>query len=397
MSLIDDIKQFKHQGKFDEFNYYDLCFLISKGLFFNYIKTANDLHEFINALSQKFCAINNYVAPQINFNELSNFFTFAHTEFDLANLQNKPSITINTSIFKMFDIMKLNNNQFYPYIVFESVIHEHCHVLQLDAIRTNNFDSLNDENKISALNLKMENLIKQAVIDGKVSIDKEINPELAHVLWLEMLQNSLLNTVFTFFNYGNSPHEIAARDFALCECEKLETLPGLTDFEKNRINCFVNYSKFNAFSLLFDSQYNNYDFMENLKRSQLFTAQPEILEIRKKIVSIIDKNFSKNGLLTVKEVEQMHSYIKFCTEVEFLKTRVGIDMNEQEFLQRVSQLEQKADHEQYLLESKLKKQYLYLFEKSAELKNFVLPKSVIYQPDICFFVKASEQLKQKGK
>ena len=398
MSLVDEFRKNKQNGgRYDKLNFKQLCAIIAQGNFFDYVENIEYFHEFIKALSNKFCEVKGIFPPEISFEKLPQFSAYAETFFDFANPQIRPKIKINTTLDKLFDVMQHHNNKFFPYLVFESIVHENCHVSQINAMIDNNFENVNDQNKISALNTKMSFLIKQAILDGQISLDEELNPKLSAIFRLDLLEKAFVDFVNTYYTYGNSPHEIAARDFAQEECENLLTLPNLTEEQKHRLQCFIDYSKLNSKSLLYNPKFNNYDFMEDLKRSQLFTAQPEILRVREELIEIVDKIFESKGLLTVEEAERMDILISLDEQFEFLKTRVGIDMNEQEFLQRVSQLEQKADHEQYLLESKLKKQYLYLFEKSAELKNFVLPKSVIYQPDICFFVKASEQLKQKGK
>ena len=210
-------------------------------------------------------------------------------------------------------------------------------------------------------------------------------------------KKAFVDFVNTYYTYGNSPHEIAARDFAQEECENLLTLPNLTEEQKHRLQCFIDYSKLNSKSLLYNPKFNNYDFMEDLKHSQLFTAQPEILRVREELIEIVDKIFESKGLLTVEEAERMDILISLDEQFEFLKTRVGIDFDEREYEVRCEKLEQKALKKQEMLEQKLNAQYVSLFPKSEKLKSFEPSDALLMQPDISLFTQAVDYYENQQK
>lgn len=398
MSLVDEFRKNKQNGgRYDKLSFKHLCAIIAQGNFFDYVENIDYFHEFIKALSNKFCEVKGIIPPEISFEKLPQFSAYAETFFDFANPQIRPKIKINTSLDKLFDVMQHHDNKFFPYLVFESIVHENCHVSQINAMIDNNFENVNDQNKISALNTKMSFLIKQAILDGQISLDEELNPKLSAIFRLDLLEKAFVDFVNTYYTYGNSPHEIAARDFAQEECENLLTLPNLTEEQKHRLQCFIDYSRLNSKSLLYNPKFNNYDFMEDLKRSQLFTAQPEILRVREELIEIVDKIFESKGLLTVEEAERMDILISLDEQFEFLKTRVGIDFDEREYEIRCEKLEQKALKKQEMLEQKLNAQYVSLFPKSEKLKSFEPSDALLMQPDISLFTQAVDYYENQQK
>lgn len=393
MSLKDEMLKRKfNMGRFANLSYDELLTFIVPKKFYDHITSSEVLEQFIQALNFHFSEENGFIPTKIKFLdfETAEMGRTYVTDFNV-------SIDVSNDLKEMFNVMKQYQNIYFPYIVFETIIHETVHSFQFKAMIDESISKLPFENKIAVLG-QLLSLNKLYAIENNLISNDSKNKELCEKFKLQQMHDEMQMKVNRLYKYGDDPLELAAREITLVECLKLLKLPNLTSADKKFLENNVFMSKLNSKELSENPALNNYNFLNEILESSLFTAVPAISTIRQKLISLIDNKFKEMNMLTIKQYEQMLPLEELHKQFEYLKELVNVEITEREYSVRCERLEKKALKKIEEQKAKLKEQFPYLFPELAKLKNEKLELTPTnYHEDVLRFLQVKQYYANKHK
>ncbi len=301
MNLTKQMYNYKHNidvGKYGDFSYEQLICMLDPEEFYYHVTSKEELLQFMQALHIGYsCEMGEQYVPVVFSKLQGKTDGFVMPGDDIK-------IQINHKLGDMYNIMKECYNTYYPFYLFEVVIHESNHIFQDAAIEAGDFDRLSIENKIGALHYALAQKMRDCHARELIDLDEEKNDNLYAFLDIEDLISEIKGERNGEFFYGNEPCEIAARSNALREAEKLLKIPTLS---KSGIKLFKEYilsRKQNNVFMVTENSDTNYVFFMDLLKAEMFTADPEIKILRDKLIEVVDAEFSKQGLPTIGGFEE---------------------------------------------------------------------------------------------
>lgn len=284
-------------GKFGDYTFEQLLDVVSPDNFYFEVESGEQLLQFIQALHIGYSGEHNQAfAP-------AKYRTFKDGTSALTTSQKKPQLYINKEIGELYDFMKACYSFYFPFYIFEITIHESNHVFQMNAINENNFENLDFENKIGALHQAVALRIANNYNKNNFSENPELNKMLCSFFNIDDLASELKKFDNEFFYYGNNPCEIAARDNAFIECEKLSKNPRYSSEVRKMFRAYVTELGKDNVDFAYGEKSSNYMFFLDLLKADLFTADPQIKQAKQLLCSEIDKHFLSLGLKTIKQAD----------------------------------------------------------------------------------------------
>ncbi len=284
-------------GKFENYSYEQLMSLVNPYKFYFEIDNKQELLQYLQAVHIKYCESKNEQYSPCKYRKF-NGGTMGFTKFE-AN----PSVEFNSKIGDSYEFMKACFNKFFPFIVFEFVIHESNHIFQINAINSGDFSKLQPESKIGALYQKLMDNINKQYNSDKFSKDKTKNILLSNFFDIDDLVFDIRKSTNESFFYGNEPCEIAARDYTCQECAKLLNLPNLSTEIKRLFSAFIQEQARDSVYHAYDEKTSNFNFFLNILKADLLTDYPNVKQAKQELCDYVDGVFQGLGLRTINQVD----------------------------------------------------------------------------------------------
>lgn len=284
-------------GKFGEYTFDQLIEVVNPDNFYFEIENGEQLLQFMQALHIGYCGEHNEDFSKLKYHQ------FTDGTSALTTSKGKPQVLVNKEIGELFDFMKACYSFYFPFYIFEITMHESNHVFQMNAVHNNNFDNLNYENKIGALHQAVALRITKHYNEDSFSNNSKINNMLCAFFNIDDLVGKIKEFEDDFFYYGNNPCEIAARDNAFLECEKLTKMSSFSSEVKKMFRAYLTELGKDNVDFAFNEKDSNYMFFLDLLKADLFEGDPEIKKAKQMLCSEIDKRFSSLGLKTIKQAD----------------------------------------------------------------------------------------------
>ena len=284
-------------GKFENYSYEQLMSLVNPYKFYFEIDNKQELLQYLQAVHIKYCESKNEQYSPCKYRKF-NGGTMGFTKFE-AN----PSVEFNSKIGDSYEFMKACFNKFFPFIVFEFVIHESNHIFQINAINSGDFSKLQPESKIGALYQKLMDNINKQYNSDKFCKDETKNILLSNFFDIDDLVFDIRKSTNESFFYGNEPCEIAARDYTCQECAKLLNLPNLSTEIKRLFSAFIQEQARDSVYHAYDEKTSNFNFFLNILKSNLLTDYPNVKQAKQELCDYVDGVFQGLGLRTINQVD----------------------------------------------------------------------------------------------
>lgn len=284
-------------GKFENYSYEQLMSLVNPYKFYFEIDNKQELLQYLQAVHIKYCESKNEQYSPCKYKKY-NGGTMGFTKFE-AN----PSVEFNSKIGDSYEFMKACFNKFFPFIVFEFVIHESNHIFQINAINSADFSKLQPESKIGALYQKLMDNINKQYNSDKFCKDETKNILLSNFFDIDDLVFDIRKSTNESFFYGNEPCEIAARDYTCQECAKLLNLPNLSTEIKRLFSAFIQEQARDSVYHAYDEKTSNFNFFLNILKADLLTDYPNVKQAKKELCDYVDGVFQGLGLRTINQVD----------------------------------------------------------------------------------------------
>ncbi len=274
-----------------------LMSLVNPYKFYFEIDNKQELLQYLQAVHIKYCESKNEQYSPCKYKKY-NGGTMGFTKFE-AN----PSVEFNSKIGDSYEFMKACFNKFFPFIVFEFVIHESNHIFQINAINSADFSKLQPESKIGALYQKLMDNINKQYNSDKFCKDETKNILLSNFFDIDDLVFDIRKSTNESFFYGNEPCEIAARDYTCQECAKLLNLPNLSTEIKRLFSAFIQEQARDSVYHAYDEKTSNFNFFLNILKADLLTDYPNVKQAKKELCDYVDGVFQGLGLRTINQVD----------------------------------------------------------------------------------------------
>ena len=284
-------------GKFENYSYEQLMSLVNPYKFYFEIDNKQELLQYLQAVHIKYCESKNEQYSPCKYKKY-NGGTMGFTKFE-AN----PSVEFNSKIGDSYEFMKACFNKFFPFIVFEFVIHESNHIFQINAINSGDFSKLQPESKIGALYQKLMDNINKQYNSDKFCKDETKNILLSNFFDIDDLVFDIRKSTNESFFYGNEPCEIAARDYTCQECAKLLNLPNLSTEIKRLFSAFIQEQARDSVYHAYDEKTSNFNFFLNILKADLLTDYPNVKQAKQELCDYVDGVFQGLGLRTINQVD----------------------------------------------------------------------------------------------
>ena len=284
-------------GKFENYSYEQLMSLVNPYKFYFEIDNKQELLQYLQAVHIKYCESKNEQYSPCKYRKF-NGGTMGFTKFE-AN----PSVEFNSKIGDSYEFMKACFNKFFPFIVFEFVIHESNHIFQINAINSGDFSKLQPESKIGALYQKLMDNINKQYNSDKFCKDETKNILLSNFFDIDDLVFDIRKSTNESFFYGNEPCEIAARDYTCQECAKLLNLPNLSTEIKRLFSAFIQEQARDSVYHAYDEKTSNFNFFLNILKADLLTDYPNVKQAKQELCDYVDGVFQGLGLRTINQVD----------------------------------------------------------------------------------------------
>ncbi len=284
-------------GKFENYSYEQLMSLVNPYKFYFEIDNKQELLQYLQAVHIKYCESKNEQYSPCKYKKY-NGGTMGFTKFE-AN----PSVEFNSKIGDSYEFMKACFNKFFPFIVFEFVIHESNHIFQINAINSGDFSKLQPESKVGALYQKLMDNINKQYNSDKFCKDETKNILLSNFFDIDDLVFDIRKSTNESFFYGNEPCEIAARDYTCQECAKLLNLPNLSTEIKRLFSAFIQEQARDSVYHAYDEKTSNFNFFLNILKADLLTDYPNVKQAKQELCDYVDGVFQGLGLRTINQVD----------------------------------------------------------------------------------------------
>ncbi len=284
-------------GKFENYSYEQLMSLVNPYKFYFEIDNKQELLQYLQAVHIKYCESKNEQYSPCKYRKF-NGGTMGFTKFE-AN----PSVEFNSKIGDSYEFMKACFNKFFPFIVFEFVIHESNHIFQINAINSGDFSKLQPESKIGALYQKLMDNINKQYNSDKFCKDEAKNILLSNFFDIDDLVFDIRKSTNESFFYGNEPCEIAARDYTCQECAKLLNLANLSTEIKRLFSAFIQEQARDSVYHAYDEKTSNFNFFLNILKADLLTDYPNVKQAKQELCDYVDGVFQGLGLRTINQVD----------------------------------------------------------------------------------------------
>ena len=284
-------------GKFENYSYEQLMSLVNPYKFYFEIDNKQELLQYLQAVHIKYCESKNEQYSPCKYRKF-NGGTMGFTKFE-AN----PSVEFNSKIGDSYEFMKACFNKFFPFIVFEFVIHESNHIFQINAINSGDFSKLQPESKIGALYQKLMDNINKQYNSDKFCKDETKNILLSNFFDIDDLVFDIRKSTNESFFYGNEPCEIASRDYTCQECAKLLNLPNLSTEIKRLFSAFIQEQARDSVYHAYDEKTSNFNFFLNILKADLLTDYPNVKQAKQELCDYVDGVFQGLGLRTINQVD----------------------------------------------------------------------------------------------
>lgn len=284
-------------GKFENYSYEQLMSLVNPYKFYFEIDNKQELLQYLQAVHIKYCESKNEQYSPCKYKKY-NGGTMGFTKFE-AN----PSVEFNSKIGDSYEFMKACFNKFFPFIVFEFVIHESNHIFQINAINIGDFSKLQPESKIGALYQKLMDNINKQYNSDKFCKDETKNMLLSNFFDIDDLVFDIRKSTNESFFYGNEPCEIAARDYTCQECAKLLNLTNLSTEIKRLFSAFIQEQARDSVYHAYDEKTSNFNFFLNILKADLLTDYPNVKQAKQELCDYVDGVFQGLGLRTINQVD----------------------------------------------------------------------------------------------
>ena len=271
--------------------------LVNPYKFYFEIDNKQELLQYLQAVHIKYCESKNEQYSPCKYRKF-NGGTMGFTKFE-AN----PSVEFNSKIGDSYEFMKACFNKFFPFIVFEFVIHESNHIFQINAINSGDFSKLQPESKIGALYQKLMDNINKQYNSDKFCKDETKNILLSNFFDIDDLVFDIRKSTNESFFYGNEPCEIAARDYTCQECAKLLNLPNLSTEIKRLFSAFIQEQARDSVYHAYDEKTSNFNFFLNILKADLLTDYPNVKQAKQELCDYVDGVFQGLGLRTINQVD----------------------------------------------------------------------------------------------
>ena len=271
--------------------------LVNPYKFYFEIDNKQALLQYLQAVHIKYCESKNEQYSPCKYRKF-NGGTMGFTKFE-AN----PSVEFNSKIGDSYEFMKACFNKFFPFIVFEFVIHESNHIFQINAINSGDFSKLQPESKIGALYQKLMDNINKQYNSDKFCKDETKNILLSNFFDIDDLVFDIRKSTNESFFYGNEPCEIAARDYTCQECAKLLNLPNLSTEIKRLFSAFIQEQARDSVYHAYDEKTSNFNFFLNILKADLLTDYPNVKQAKQELCDYVDGVFQGLGLRTINQVD----------------------------------------------------------------------------------------------
>lgn len=260
-------------------NYEQLLLLADSNRFYEIVDSKEKAIQYINALHHAYCKENNIKQTKIIFTN-----DFENNAYACYNPAHK-KVFMNSKIIDLFNIMKDENNTYYPFILVMVTIHETRHLWQYQNINKMFSNDTSNREKLTlyALHKKLH--------EAKNMRNVKISPNAKTIKIKDLLK--VTKNFFTIkemeMEYGNSPIEFDAEE----EVMKAFMFIYDTTLSEMSLNVLLNYAnKINKNDGLWFLDHEYYEDLENPYSQRSFKVIRELfVDCRKKeLEAIKNKN-----------------------------------------------------------------------------------------------------------
>ncbi len=364
---ITELKSQMFLGKFENYSWEQLCELINPDVFYSQIHSGEELKTFMQALSFNFCIKNGCTPMPVIVSADPNTDIAYTTKKGLT--QGKSKVVVNKQFLEMFNYMSHHKNTYFPYFIYEIMLHESIHVWQIQAIYNSlMLNKMPSDLQVAVLDQKLNELKIMAVATGRIGV-KDGADILSSTFMLEkVLYNAKRTSENPLWDYSNSPSEITARDHATKTLLDIVLAHANPQF-KTVLEEYVKDSNHQSYTLLTDPRYSNYDFFEELKYCQLFEEISEIASPYDLLSTVVDASLKRQGLPTYSNYLKRTNEESLARELEKLGGLVGMLLSPQKYESQVRKLTKDFDTECMNALLEMRKNYTALFPYTHELVN----------------------------
>ena len=394
---LAELKKNLGLGKFENYNFAQLCALIEPAKFYKTVGSPENLRSYLQAVLFEYCKLNGYTPAAVSFSDKP-LEELAYTK---KLLNGESTVVFNSVLKDMFAYMAHHKNNFYPYLLILSTIHEAVHVGQNEAtVNTQLYNKLPTDLKIAVLDkmLNTEKII--ALTKGELNCNPDGEDYVSSALMLEKVFRAAKIRENPLYDYANSPEEITARDYSiLAVSDIIYSMP--QSETKSLLTEFVKESKHHSLQMLYDKSVSNYGFFEELERGQLYESIPHIKEKQEKLIKLVDSQLAQSGKGTFSEYLDANNeeFVKVAEEIERLSNlngMVGMIVSEDTFTRHCDKLAEELDENRHSRLRVLNKNYTTLFPSTHALTIYCpKPAPFVYSEQLVFD-SVKEQL-SKGK
>ena len=402
MATAEKLAELKNKlglGKFKSYTYEQLCALIDPAVFYKTIGTPENLRSYLQALLFEYCKINGYTPAAVSFSEKP-LDELAYTK---KLLNGESTVVFNSVLKDMFNSMAYHKNNFYPYLLVLSTLHESVHVGQNEATVNNLlYSKLPTDLKIAVLD-KMLNTEKiVALAKGELNCNPDGEDYVSSALMLEKVFRAAKIRENPLYDYANSPEEITARDYSILAVSDIiyAMQPSAT---KNLLTEFVKESKHHSLQMLYDKSFSNYGFFEELERGELYENIPHIKEKQEALIELVDAQLKQSGKGTFSEYLDANNeeFVKVAEEIEKLSNlngMVGMIVSEDTFTRHCDKLAEELDENRHSRLKVLNRNYTTLFPSTHALTIYCpKPAPFVYSEQLVFDSVKEQITKGKAK
>ena len=392
---IDKLKSQLGLDKFANYSWEQLCELINPDKFYSQVRSSNELRSFMQALSFNFCVKHGCTPMPVVISADPNTDIAYTTKKDLSQGQSK--VVVNKQFLEMFNYMSHHKNTYFPYFIYEIMLHESVHVWQIQAAyNTLMLSFMPSDMQIAVLDQKLNELKIMAVATRRISV-KDGADVLGSAFMIEkVLHNAKRNSENPLWDYSNSPSEITARDHTSKTLNEIVRDYATPQFQ-TILGEYVKDSNHQSFTLLLDPRYNNYNFFEELKYCQLFEEISEIASPYDLLSTVVDYSLKRQGLPTYSDYLKKTDEELLVRELEKLGGLVGLILSPQKYESQVRKLTRDFDADCVKALTEMQQNYTALFPYTHELSKGYDKPNQFMLTDQAIFDDVREKLKTMQK
>lgn len=284
-------------GKFSEFTYEQLKNLVNPYEFYFNIDNEQELLNYMQALHIAYCKKNNEQYAPVKYRKQEG------TTMGFTVFEKNPEVHINSYLGYLLEIMKACHNKYFPFYIYEVIIHESHHIFQINAINSGNFEKLNPESRLGAYYQQLMDAINKQYNADRFNRNTDKNIVLSNFFDIDDLVFDIRRSNNGTYFYGNEPCEIAARDYTCEECKHLLKIPKLPLDVKRLFKAYLTEQARDSVYLAYDEKTSNFNFFWNMLKSDLLNGYPNVVQAKQQLVSEIDSQFKAMGLRTINQTE----------------------------------------------------------------------------------------------